>query len=70
MSLQKQLNPSYNGDGHLRDLFMTALNISPIQITLQDCILITAQHLANRNVNRLSEKPTTAGWAYVSHYQN
>lgn len=48
MSLLKEIDPSYHSTKIIRDRFMTAADILPVQISHRDCILTTAQQLTNR----------------------
>lgn len=66
MSLQKQLNRKYHSNRCLRDRLMTAIDIPSIQASMRVLIPRTEQQPTNLIVNRLSEKPITVGWAYVS----
>lgn len=67
MSLQKQWDSEYHEGKYLRDRFMTATDILYIQVVLRDRMLLTAQKLVSRAVNRLSEKAGTAD-SSLAHY--
>lgn len=65
--LQKRLHSDYHKDKYLKDKPMPAVDIPSIHVALRDRIPRTAQQLAKRIANSLSEKARTAG-SSAAHY--
>lgn len=66
MTLQKQMDRSYDDDIFIRDRRMTGIDRASIQIALRDLTPREAQEPIKRIANRLSKKPKTAGSAYIN----
>lgn len=63
ISLQKKVNRKYHTDGFLRDLFLTAVEVPAIQVSLRDHIPRSSNQALNRVANQLSDKINSAGSA-------
>lgn len=61
VTLQKQLDRKYQGDGYLVDRLLSAVDIPSIQASLKDRMPRKAQTAIHRISNRLSDKPHSAG---------
>lgn len=61
MSIQDQLDESYQGDKFLRDQLLASVDIPKVQGSLRDKIPRSSQQLINRVANHLSERPRSAG---------
>lgn len=67
MSSQKRLYPNYHSDMVLKARLELSVDIPSFNVSLSHCILRAAQQLASRLVNRLSDRPMTAGSISDSH---